>query len=620
MNRSILHKKSDYALLPVLGVVFGDIGTSPLYALKSCFNISQIAVNEFNIVALVSLFVWCLFCVVSLKYVALALKMDHQGEGGILALSTLVFSHKKHRRLAIILGLLGVSFFFGDGIVTPAISVLSAIEGISIVSNNLATYVFPITFVIITLLFFIQKFGTGRLGSFFGPIMFFWFFTLLILGFYNIYQMPAILKALNPYHAINFIMNHEWVSLTIIGSVILVVTGAEALYADLGHFGRKPIALIWNAFVFPSLIFNYLGQGALLLKSPAAIENPFYLMAPEWGIYGLVILATLATIIASQSILTGIFSISYQAILLNYFPRLKVMHTSEEFKGQIYIPGINIVIYILTIGAIMKFRSSEHLAAAYGLCVACIMLITSILIFILKYEDNKWSIIKLFSFFMPLAFLDIVFVSSNLIKFFDGAWYVLAIAILVYYCIYVWRKGSEALEKQKFISNLSLENFLEKNLKQNQNRTPGSAIFLCRAPFKIPTALALNMQHNKYLHEKVFFVSFISADTPYFSESDTFSIHNIGNNCYQVIVRSGFMQKPSMHKLLNWLDRKRLLEKNDDISIFLSKGIPVKTKSKNLTGLSENVYYFLSLISQNATDFFLIPHHKVIELGVRYKI
>jgi len=316
------------------------------------------AANEFNVVGLVSLFIWCLFCVVSLKYVALALKIDHQGEGGVLALSTLVSAHKKHGRLAIILGILGVSFFFGDGIITPAISVLSAIEGISLISNNLTTHIFPVTLIVITFLFFIQKFGTAKIGYFFGPIMLVWFLVLLTLGFYNVYQMPIILKSFNPYYAIRFIMNHEFVSLAIIGGVILVVTGAEALYAELGHFGRKPITLAWNVFAFPSLVINYLGQGALLLKSPAAIQNPFYLMAPEWGIFGLVIIATFATIIASQSILTGIFSISYQAIMLNYFPRLKISHTSKDVKGQIYIPVVNVVMYILTIGAI---RNSNYL-------------------------------------------------------------------------------------------------------------------------------------------------------------------------------------------------------------------------------------------------------------------
>ena len=620
MHKSISHRKSNYALLSVIGVVFGDIGSSPLYALKSCFSISQIEVNAFNVVGLVSLFIWCLFFVVSLKYITLALKIDHQGEGGILALSTLVSSQTKHRRLAIILGILGVCFFFGDGIVTPAISVLSAIEGISLINNNLTTYVFPITFLIITFLFLIQKFGTDKIGSCFGPIMIVWFSTLLALGVYNVYHTPGILRAFNPYHAISFIINHQWVSVIILGGVILVITGAEALYADLGHFGRKPIAVLWNLFVFPSLVFNYLGQGALLLKSPAAIENSFYLMAPESCFLGLIIIATLATIIASQSILTGIFSISHQAILLNYFPRLQVSQTSKNSKGQIYIPGINIVMYLLTIACILKFNSSENLAAAYGLCVAFIMLITSVLIFILKYEDKKWSKIRLFSLFIPLVFLDIFFVFSNLVKFFDGAWYALAIAVLVYYCIDVWRKGSEALEKQKFISTMSLNNFLEKNLKGSQNRIPGSAIFLCRAPFKIPTALALIIQHNKYLHEKVFFVSFMVVDTPYYNTDDRFSIHEIGHGCHQIVARLGFMQKPSMHKLLNLLDKKRLLENNEDISIFLSKGVPVKTKSKNLTGFAENVYYFLSLISQNATDFFSIPHDKVIELGIRYKI
>ncbi|MDX1916455.1 MAG: KUP/HAK/KT family potassium transporter [Rickettsiaceae bacterium] len=620
MNRASLHKDTNYAVLPVIGVVFGDIGTSPLYAIKSCFSISAIEVNEFNIIGLVSLFIWCLFYIVSLKYVYLALKMDHQGEGGILSLSTLVASCTKHQALPIILGILGVSFFFGDGIVTPAISVLSAVEGIAIIRSNLSSYVLPITLIIITFLFFIQKFGTAKIGYFFGPIMSIWFLALLLLGIYNIYEMPIILKAFNPYYAISFLVSHEWITLTILGGVILVVTGAEALYADLGHFGRKPIALAWNLIVFPSLICNYLGQGALLLKSPANIENPFYLMAPEWCIYGLVMLSTIATIIASQSVLTGIFSISYQAIMLNYFPRLKIVHTSKHFKGQIYIPAINFVIYILTIGMVLKFRSSEHLAAAYGLCIASIMLITSILLFILYYEQNNWKKIRLFSLFAPLVLLDIIFVLSNLVKFFEGAWCVLAISMATYYFIWIWRKGLKARQKQKCTPNLSLENFIKENVALHKNRIPGSAIFLCRVPFKVPNALEINVKHNKYLHEKVFCISFVNSDMPYSRESDFFSIVNIGNNFYQVIVRSGFMQKPNIHKLLNLLEEKSLLGKDHDISIFLSKAIPHKRNSKSVTKISEHIYYFLSFISQNATDFFNLPNHKVIELVVRYKI
>ncbi|MCD6055238.1 MAG: Kup system potassium uptake protein [Gammaproteobacteria bacterium] len=613
-------KKLTPLLIASIGVIYGDIGTSPLYALKSCFKIGSLALVEANILGIISLFIWSLTLVVSFKYVYLVLKMDHQGEGGTLALSTLVAYHSKYRLLAMTLGIIGAALLFGDGTITPAISILSAVEGISVISPHLSRYVIPFTLVILTALFSVQKYGSSRIGYFFGPIMIGWFLTLFLLGIRYIVEYPKILYAFNPYYAFSFLFQHGWLGFSVMGGVILVVTGAEALYADLGHFGRKPIQLSWNYIVFPALLCNYLGQGALLLHSPEAITNPFYLMAPSWALNGLVILATAATIIASQAILTGLFSVAYQCILLNYLPRLKVKHTSEALRGQIYIPDINFLIYVLTMIAILKFGSSESLAAIYGLCVASIMMITTLLVFILAATHLKWSKFKIITVFVPFFCLDFLFLSSNFTKFLQGAWYVVLITAGVFYCIRVWRRGSYALEKQKVPIQLSLQDYIEKYLKIYSARIPGTAIFLSRVPFKVPATLAVNLRHNKWLHEKVFFVSFIILDTPYHDTNNHFDIQELPNNTFQITINSGFMEKPNLNALLHWLKQKSLLNKEDEISIFMSKSIPMRTKEPFLSEFSEHVYFYLYSIAQSATDFYQAPDDKVMEIGIRYKI
>jgi KUP system potassium uptake protein len=620
MSKPITKKKLSYLMAGAIGVVFGDIGTSPLYALKSCFSIIHLPVSEPNILGIISLFIWALVLVVSFKYVRLVLKMDHHGEGGILALSTLVASNNKYRSVSIILGLIGAALFFGDGIITPAISVLSAVEGISLITPHLHYYLIPITIVVLTILFSVQKFGTGRLGQFFGPIMITWFLVLFLLGVYQIYKCPSVLKALSPHYGLNFLLHHSWRGLSVMGGVILVVTGAEALYADLGHFGRAPIQLSWIFFVFPALVVNYLGQGALLLLSPEAISHPFYVMAPAWALQPLVLLATCATIIASQSILSGLFSIAHHSIMLNYLPRLKVENTSESQIGQIYIPTVNYLIYILTIAAVFQFGSSEKLAAAYGLCVAGIMLITTILIFIMALDKLRWNKIKIGCVFMPIFFLDLLFVSTNIMKFFEGAWYVIILTGMAYYAMHIWRKGTKALEKQKIIIHMPVQKYIEKHLETYPHRVPGTALFLCKEPFKIPSTLAVNLRHNKYLHEKIIFVSFISTEIPYQKMAERVSYHTIAHNVSQIIVHSGFKEIPNLNKVFNWLKEEKIIEMNEDISVFLGKGIPMRSKSPVLSGFSESLYIYLSSITQNATDFYRVPHHKVIELGVRYKI
>lgn len=620
MIQSMNKKNLSYLMVGAIGVVYGDIGTSPLYALKSCLSIVHLPINELNILGIISLFIWALILVVSFKYVRLVLKMDHNGEGGILALATLVASTSKYRSFSITLGLLGAAFFFGDGIITPAISVLSAVEGVSLIAPQLHHYHIPITIVVLTILFGIQKFGTGRLGQFFGPIMIVWFLVLFILGANQIYQCPSILKALSPHYGLIFLLQHSWMGLSVLGGVILVVTGAEALYADLGHFGRTPIELSWTYFVFPALVVNYLGQGGLLLLSPEAISNPFYLMAPSWGLHPLVLLATLATIIASQSILSGLFSITYHSMMLNYLPSFKVNNTSESQIGQIYIPVINGFIYILTLAAVFKFGSSEKLAVAYGLCIASIMLITTILISLMVWDKLKWRKIKMGCVFIPLFFLDLLFVSTNMIKFFEGAWYFIILTGLVYYTMHVWRKGTRARKKQKIVIHKPIQKFIENHLEIYPHRIPSTALFLSQIPYKIPDSLVMNLHHNKYLHKRIIFVSFSTTEIPYQTKAERFKYEPIMSNVSQIIVQSGFKERPNLNKVFAWLREEKIIEMNEDLSVFLSKEIPIRSKSPVLSGFSESLYIYLSSLAQNPTDFYHIPHDKVIELAMRYKI
>ncbi len=608
------------ACLGTLGVVYGDIGTSPLYAIKSCFMLHGLAVNTVNVLGIISICLWCLWIVVSFKYVYMTLRVDHQGEGGTLALASLVASRKKYGALAITLGILGAALFFGDGVITPAISVLSAVEGLSLTHSYGAYGVIPLTVLILSCLFALQKWGTGRIGHLFGPIMLLWFAALFGLGAYHIFKNPLILKALNPYYAWCFFKTQSWAGLNIMGCVILVVTGAEALYADLGHFGRKPIAFSWTYCVFPALAFNYLGQGALLLSHPEAIQNPFYRMVPEQGLVVVLILATLATIIASQAVLSGIFSISYHSVLLNYLPRLKIIHTSEDAQGQIYIPAINIFVYALTLLAIFIFQSSEKLSLAYGLCVANIMLITTILLFLYKYFDPQARKVRVLFTFLPLFILDVVFVAANSTKLLEGGWYVLLITGFVYACIQVWRKGSKLREAQNPKTLAPLDAFLKEHIQAYDPRIPGTALFISQNPHTVPLALLINLKHNRYAHAKLFVVSFVSLSLPYGNDEEALQIEQKLEGCFQVLVYSGFMQRPNLHKILAYLKAKDYLDKDEAISIFLGKQLAQKSKEKHLRGLSESLYYYLSLMDHPRAEFYTMPQDAVVELGIRYPI
>lgn len=618
------HKSERFAtvFIGALGIVFGDIGTSPLYALKSCFTISHLAVNEANVLGIISLFIWALFLVVWLKYVLLVMRVDNHGEGGILALTTLCHKLKLFHKSAylVILSIIGMALFFGDGIITPAISVLSAVEGLGVIAKSFSPYVVPIAVGILTLLFAIQKHGSGPIGRFFGVIMLVWFFFLAVTGIMNILHSPSILKAFNPYYALSFLMHHQLAGIATLSGVVLVVTGGEALYADMGHFGRRSIQLSWGTIVFPALVLNYLGQGAVLLNDPAALMNPFYALIPVWALYPSVLLATVASIIASQSIISGIFTITSQAILLGYLPRMHVVHTSARQIGQVYIGSINYILFALTVGATFMFGSSDNLAHAYGLSVSGVMLLTGFLIMFVAYKEWQWPLWRLLVILLPMLVLDGLFVATNMMKLLQGAWYVILVTAIIYFIVHVWMKGNKALEAQKTVPNIDLSTYLKNHKKEYKKRIPGVAIFLSRQINKVPSSLTIHLHHNKFLHEKAIFLSFTIKDSPFVLSKDRFEKAFLGNNSYSVDAKFGFKESPNINSVIHYLIEEGIIKSCDDVSIFLSKGVPVASKVHILQGFSEKFYIFLVSISQNASDFYKIPHHKVIELGIRYKI
>jgi len=609
-------------MVAAIGIVYGDIGTSPLYALKSCVTIAQLPVTEINVLGLISIVIWSLFLIVTIKYINVVMRVDDQGEGGILILSTIAekLDLGKYAAVPLVMGIIGASLIFGDGVITPAISVLSALEGLELISHHLTDYILPLGIIILSLLFYIQKSGSGLIGAYFGPIMIVWFLTIGILGAHSLLEAPRILMAFNPYYAIYFMWSNGIVALITMGGIILVVTGAEALYADMGHFGRGAIRLSWTFFVFPALLLNYLGQGALLLNNPATIENPFYHLVPEALLYPMVILSTIATIIASQSILSGVFSLVWQGIMLNYLPRLTVMHTSSHQIGQVYVPAINKILAALTIMAVLTFRTSDNLAIAYGLSVAGCMLITTCLVFIVAVKKWQWSKLALVSLFVPLVLIDTTFVMTNLVKIVEGAWYTVMITAFTSYIIFIWIKGSKALEEQKVSPHSSLKTFLADYEKETPTKIPGTAVFMSRFPNKVPTSLIIHLDHNKFLHKKLLFVSIIILNVPKIKGVTKFSYEKINKTSFSITAKFGFMEVPSLRRVMNWAEEQKIVKENEEVSYFLSKGVPVSSKQPALSGFAENLYIFLSKNSLSAYEFYKIPSNQVIELGVRYRI
>ncbi len=608
--------------LTALGVVYGDIGTSPLYAVRECFRgKGGLLTIQANILGILSTIFWSLVLVISLKYLFLVMRADNDGEGGILALTALVTRIRKKKSGMILilgtLGLFGAALLYGDGMITPAISVLSAIEGLNVATSFFQPYVIPITIVILISLFIFQYHGTASIGTVFGPVMLVWFSVLGILGMISILHTPLVLKAFDPRYAIGIFTANGWRAFAVLGTVFLVVTGGEALYADMGHFGLRPIQLGWFGFVFPCLLLNYLGQGALLLRNPEAVENLFYRLAPSWALYPLVILATVATVIASQAVISGAFSLTRQAVQLGFSPRLAILHTSSEEIGQVYVPVINRALLFGTICLVIGFRHSGNLAAAYGVAVSTTMVITTILICVVAYKSWKWRLLSVILVGCGFFTVDIAFFSSNMTKIASGGWVPICVASMVFALMTTWRQGRKQLKNRLDANILKFDDFLENVSQQKPIRVPGTAVFLAGNPSGTPGALIQNFKHNRILHDTVILLHVTALNVPYVDVNERLDVQAIKNGFYRVILRYGFSQHPNVHAALSMLDIKDRSLEYSKITYFLGRENLLIQKDASMPTWRKNLFVLMSRNAQDPTKFFRIPSNRVIELGVQ---
>ncbi len=615
------HKVSLATLsLSALGVVFGDIGTSPLYTMKEVFSLSKhpVALTEFNVLGILSLIFWSLIMIVSAKYVAFIMRADNRGEGGIMALLSLANKNAlsgNKRSLIMILGILGACMFYADGMITPAISVLSAIEGLEVVAPSLSYLIIPITLAVLFILFYAQSKGTNVVGAFFGPIMFFWFLTLALLGIINIAQEPHVLTAINPLHAFHFFQLSPMVAFVALGAVVLSVTGAEALYADMGHFGRQPIRLAWFIFVLPALTLNYFGQGALIISNPENIKNPFYLMAPEFLVIPLIILATLAAIIASQAVITGAFSVSRQALQLGFLPRMHVEHTSENQEGQIYLPRINWLLMIAVMALVVTFKSSGNLAGAYGIAVTGDMVISTLLASFVFYEVWKWNSTKTIVFMTIFLMIDLAFFSANILKIPDGGWFPILIGSVIFVLMTTWKKGRALLYKILKGEAIEIHSFITSMGANPPPRVEGTAIFLTPNPDGVPHALLHNLKHNKVIHEKVIVLTVMFMDYPHSLSKDLVSVEKLPYNFYKVTVKYGFKDQPDLPKDLALCSKNGLNIDPMNSSYFIGKEILLATPKDNMNYWRKKLFIGLFRSAETITNQFKLPPNRVVELG-----
>jgi len=610
--------------LSAIGVVYGDIGTSVLYAMKEVFGAGHVPFTPDNIYGILSIFFWTLTVIVSLKYVVLVLRADNHGEGGLVAMLALasqaVKDQPRLRKVLLVVGIFGTCLFYGDGVITPAISVLGAMEGLEVISPTFKQYVVPLTLVILFCLFLVQKQGTAGIGKFFGPITLVWFAVLSVLGLVHISHNPEILWAISPHYALGFMWANPGITFIILGAVVLCVTGAEALYADLGHFGKKPIRLAWFSVVMPALVLNYFGQGALLLKNPAAVKNPFYLMAPDWALIPLLVLATLAAVIASQALITGAFSVTKQVIQLGYLPRLNILHTSVREAGQIYIPFVNWGLFVAIVLAVVMFRTSGNLAAAYGIAVTTDMLITTVLtFFVIRYawKYPLWLCIVATGWFFMVDFL---FFASNLLKLFAGGWFPLAIGGAIFTLMMTWKDGRHLLSEKQKLDAIDLKSFLEAVFITPPNRVEGSAVFLTPETGVVPNALLHNLKHNKVLHDRNLFVTVRNHEVPWIGMAKRLEVEPLGNHCWQVVLNYGFKNDIDLPKALTQMKGRGCELDAMTTSYFLSRDTVVPTLGAGMAGWREKLFAQMHHNASGAADFLNLPSNSVVELGSKIEI
>jgi len=608
-----------------VGVVYGDIGTSPLYTLRTAFTGSYgLSLTPANVLGVLSVIVWALVIVVTLKYITLIMRADNRGEGGILALTALVSrgieDRARLRWWLVGLGIFGAAMFYGDGMITPAITVLGAVEGLGVIAPALHPFIVPIAVIILVALFAIQRSGTARLGAIFGPVMVLWFIVLGVLGGLEIARGPGVLAAFDPIYAVRFVGGSPIVAFVAFGAVVLAVTGTEALYADMGHFCKTPIRRAWVFFVMPALLLNYFGQGALILNDPAAIQNPFYLLAPEWGRVPLLILATAAAIIASQAVISGAFSLTRAAIQMGYCPRLTILHTSERAIGQIYVPFINWMLLIAIIALVIGFRNSDNLAGAYGIAVTMAMLIDSILIFVVMRRLWNWPVWISILITTPLLLIDLTFLASNSLKIPEGGWFPLLIGGIVFTLLTTWKKGRSLLMHRLSEDAMPLELFIQSIEASPPMRVDGTAVFLTSTPNRVPHALLHNIKHNKVLHERVVFLTIVTRDIPYVPDEERGEVESLGCNFYRISANYGFKDDPDVPELLDDCGRKGFAFDMMETSFFVSRETLIATVTPGMALWREKLFVSLSKNATKASEFFQVPTNRVVELWTQVEL
>ena len=611
--------------LGALGIVYGDIGTSPLYAMRECFSGSHpIAVTSANVLGVLSLIFWSLVVVISVKYLIFVLRADNRGEGGILALMALVRPRIAGRKwtgwLIASIGIFGAALLYGDGVLTPAISVLSAVEGLSLAAPTFRNLVLPTTIAILIGLFLFQKSGTRRVGAVFGPVTLVWFVALALLGLRHVLRDPQVFAAINPVRAVDFFLRNRWEGFVTLGTVFLVVTGGEALYADLGHFGKRPIRIAWFSVVLSSLLLNYFGQGAFLLSNPGAAPNVFYLMAPEWALYPMVVLATAATVIASQAVISGVFSLTRQAIQLGYTPRLEISHTSSREIGQVYIALVNWALMAGCIALVIGFGSSSNLAAAYGVAVTTTMVITTILLFVVERELWQWKLALALLFSGFFLVIDLAFFGANMLKVAHGGWFPLVVALGIFTVMTTWRRGRSILADRIRASAISDRDFIVSLERRMPPRVPGTAVFMDRAIDGIPLALLHNLKHNKVLHSRVVLLTVATEEIPYVPDEEQVEVTELGHGLYRVVARCGFMDDPNVPELLRNVEHPGFDFSPDSTTYFLGRETVLATRRPGMALWRKQLFSWMTRNAQGAALFFRLPPNRVVEVGAQIEL